>query len=153
LPGFSGKYYYTLDSKGRILIPPTFKEILSINYSMKLVFTNEEFDKCLCAFPADEWNKLMDKINAMPQTMDAVKYYRRRVISSAIECDIDKQGRVLIPSALRMDAGLNNEIVLAGQGSKIEVWDLSEYANVADPTKLDPETIKSYQEKLSDLGL
>ncbi len=153
MPGFSGKYYYTLDTKGRTLIPPSFKEILSINYSLKLIFVNDEFDNCLCAYPVDEWNQLMEKVNAMPQTLDAVKYYRRRVISSAIECDIDKQGRVLIPSALRQDARLNNEIILAGQGNKIEVWDLNEYANVADPSKLDKETIKLYKDQLSSHGL
>ncbi len=153
MPSFYGKYYYTLDNKGRTLIPPQFKSILSSNYSLTLVFVNDEFDNCLCAYPIDEWNFLMEKVKAMPQTLDAVKYYRRRVISSAIECDLDKQGRVLIPSALRQDAKLNNEIVLAGQGNKIEIWDLNEYASVADPSKLDEETIKGYKDQLSNYGL
>jgi MraZ protein len=153
MPSFSGKYYYTLDTKGRILIPAPFKEILSSNYSMRLVFVNDEFDHCLCAYPVDEWNQLVEKVKTMPQTLDAVKYYRRRVISSAIECDIDKQGRVLIPSALRLDARLQSEIILAGQGNKIEVWDINEYANVADPSKLDNETIQAYKDQLSSHGL
>jgi len=153
LPGFYGKYYYTLDAKGRILIPPPFKETLSSNYSFKLVFVNHEFDYCLCAFPVEEWNKLMERVKAMPQTSDAVKYFMRRVIGSAVECEIDKQGRVLIPSALRVDAYLNNEVILVGQGHKIEIWDKSKYEDVADPSKLDKETIKEYKSQLSNYGL
>ncbi|MBI5050159.1 MAG: division/cell wall cluster transcriptional repressor MraZ [Nitrospirae bacterium] len=153
MPGFYGKYYYNLDSKGRTLIPPVFKEILSSNYSPRLVFVNDEFDNCLCAYPVDEWNKLMEKIKEMPQTSDAVKYYKRRVIGSAVECEIDKQGRVLIPSALREDAQLSNEIVLVGQGHKVEIWDKKKYEEVADPSRLDKEMIKGFKGELSGLGL
>ncbi len=153
MPGFYGKYYYTLDAKGRILIPPTFKETLSSNYSLRLVFVNDAFDHCLCAYPVDEWNSLMEKVSKMPQTLDAVKYFMRRVIGSAVECEIDKQGRILIPSALRSDAGLNGEMVLIGQGSKIEVWDKKEFEGVADPSKFDTGTIKEYKDHLSDRGL
>ncbi len=153
MPSFYGKYYYTLDVKGRILIPPAVKEILSSNYSMRLVFVNDAFDHCLCAYPVDEWNKLMDKIKEMPQTLDAVKYYMRRVIGSAVECEIDKQGRVLIPSALRADSGLNSEAVLIGQGNKMEIWDKKEFEEVADPSKFDGEALQEHKERLSNLGL
>jgi MraZ protein len=153
LPGFYGKYYYTLDGKGRILTPPPFKEVLSTNNCLRLVFVNDAFDRCLCAYPVEEWNSLMEKVKGMPQTLDAVKFFMRRVIGSAVECDLDKQGRLLIPSALRTDAGLNGEIVLIGQGSKIEVWDKKAFEDVADPTKFDPETIKEHKDHLSNLGL
>ncbi len=153
MPNFFGKSYYTLDSKGRIPIPPSIKEILSSNYSMKLVFVNHEFDNCLCAYPVEEWNKHLEKVKGMPQASDAVQYYMRRVIGSAVECEIDKQGRVLIPSALRGDAHLNNEVVLLGLGNRIEIWDKKEHENVADPSKLDKETIKQYKSDLSNNGL
>lgn len=153
MPSFYGKYYYTLDAKGRILIPPHFKEVLSSNYSLKLVFVNDAFDTCLCAYPVEEWNRLIEKVKNMPQTRDAVKFFMRRVIGSAVECDIDKQGRLLIPSALRTDAGLNGEIVLIGQGGKIEVWDRQSFEGVADPGTFDAETLKEHKNYLSDLGL
>jgi MraZ protein len=92
----------------------------------------------------------MEKVKEKPQTLDAVKYYMRRVIGSAVKCEIDKQGRVLIPSALRIDAGLNNEVVLIGLGNRIEIWDKDELENVADPSKIDK---KAYMEQLSELGL
>lgn len=150
MPGFSGKYYYTLDQKGRVIIPAPFREILSSNYTSKLIFANDVFDRCLNAYPVDEWNILMEKIKAMPQTLDAVRYFMRRVIGSAVECEIDKQGRVLIPSALRIDGGLNSEVTLLGQGNRIEIWDKDELESVADPSKIDR---KAYMEQLSNLGL
>jgi MraZ protein len=95
----------------------------------------------------------VEEVKKKPQTSDAIKYYRRRVVGTAVECEIDKQGRVLIPSALRADANLNDEIVLVGQGNKIEVWDKQAYEGVADPSKLDKETIEKYKEQLSNHGL
>jgi len=150
VPGFSGKYYYTLDQKGRVIIPAPFREILSSNYTSKLIFANDVFDRCLNAYPVDEWNILMEKVKGMPQTLDSVRYFMRRVIGSAVECEVDKQGRVLIPSALRIDGGLNSEVVLLGQGNRIEIWDKDELDNVADPSKIDR---KAYMEQLSNLGL
>jgi MraZ protein len=148
--GFSGKYYNSLDPKGRLIIPAPFREILSSNHSSKLFITNEVFDRCLCAYPVDEWQKLIEKINQLPQTSKAVKYFMRRVIGSAVECDIDKQGRVLISSALRVDAGLSNEVVLIGLGNRIEIWDKNEFEGIADPAKIDK---KAFEEELSSMGL
>jgi MraZ protein len=147
---FSGKYYYSLDQKGRIIIPAPFREILSSNYTSKLLLTNDVFDRCLCAYPVDEWTLLINKIKGMPQTLDSVRYFMRRVIGSAVECEIDRQGRVLIPSSLRTDGGLNSEVAIMGQGNRIEIWDKEELENVADPSKIDRE---SFMEQLSNLGL
>ncbi len=153
MPGLSGKHYNSLDPKGRIIIPAPFREILSENYTTKLIFANDVFDRCLSAYPVNEWNSLMEKVKEKSLTLDAVKYFKRRVIGSAVVCEIDKQGRVLIPAALRVDAGLNSEVVLVGQGNIIEIWDKNEYETVADPSKLDKETKKTYMEQLSNLGL
>ncbi len=150
MPGFTGKHYNGLDPKGRLIVPAPFREILSSSLSSKLIFANEVFDRCLCAYPVDEWNGLLDMIKGKPQTSDAVKYFMRRVIGSAVECEIDKQGRVLISSALRVDAGLNSEVVLIGLGNRIEIWDKNEFEGVADPTKIDKEAFK---EEFSNLGL
>ena len=150
MSAFSGKYYYSLDQKGRIIIPASFREILSSNYTSKLLLTNDVFDRCLCAYPVDEWTLLINKIKGMPQTLDSVRYFMRRVIGSAVECEIDRQGRVLIPSSLRTDGGLNSEVAIMGQGNRIEIWDKNELENVADPSKIDRA---SFMEQLSNLGL
>lgn len=150
MSGFSGKHYKSLDSKGRLIVPAPFRDILSSNHSSKLIITNEVFDKCLCAYTVNEWQTLIEKVNKMPQTSDAVKYFMRRVIGSAIECEVDKQGRVLLAPALRIDAGLNSEVVILGLGSRIEIWDKGELEGVADPNKIDKQ---SYKEEFTSLGL
>ena len=147
---FSGKHYKSLDVKGRLIIPAPFREILSSNHSSKLIITNEVFDKCLCAYAVDEWQQLIDRVSQLPQTSDAVKYYMRRVIGSAVECEIDKQGRVLVAPALRVDSGLNGEVVLLGLGNRIEIWDKTELEGVADPSKIDT---KAFKEAFAGLGL
>lgn len=146
LPGFYGKYYYTLDAKGRTLIPPDFKEILSSNYSLNLVFVNEAFDRCLCAYPVEEWNKHLEEVKKWPETLKEVRYYMLKVVGSAVECEIDKQGRVLIPSALRVDAGLNDEVIVIGQGHIIQVWDRKEFDKALDSTTIDE---KAYRERIA----
>lgn len=150
MSGFSGKHYNSLDPKGRLIIPAPFREVLSSNHSSKLIITNEVFDRCLCAYQVEEWQKLIDKVNQMPQTSDAVKYFMRRVIGSAVECEIDKQGRVLVSSALRADAVLNNEVVILGLGTRIEIWSRNEFEGVADPAKIDKQAFKS---EFANLGL
>jgi len=150
MPDFSGKHYKSLDVKGRLIIPALFREILSSSHSSKLIITNEVFDKCLCAYPVDEWEKLIDKVSQLPQTSDAVKYFMRRVIGSAVGSEIDKQGRVLVSPALRVDAGLNSEVVLLGLGNRIEIWEKDQLEGVADPAKIDKQAFK---EEFTNLGL
>lgn len=150
MPDFSGKHYKSLDVKGRLIIPAPFREILSSSHSSKLIITNEVFDKCLSAYPVDEWEKLIDKVNQLPQTSDAVKYFMRRVIGSAVGSEIDRQGRVSVSPALRVDAGLNGEVVLLGLGNRIEIWEKNQLEGVADPAKIDKQAFK---EEFTNLGL
>lgn len=151
MSGFSGTYYNTLDTKGRVIIPATFREVLSSTHNnSKLILANEVFDKCLCAYPVDEWNRLLEKVKDKPQTSDAVKYFMRRVIGSAQECEIDKQGRILVSSVLRSSAGLNSEVVIIGLGNRLELWDRNECENIVDPEKIDKEAM---QEEFSKLDL
>jgi MraZ protein len=148
--GFSGKHYKSLDPKGRLIIPAPFREILSSNHSSRLIITLDVFDPCLCAYPASEWQKLVDAASRHPQTDDAVKFFMRRVVGSAVECDIDKQGRVLIAPALRVDAGLDTEVVVLGLGTKLEIWDRSRHEEFADPSKID---VSAFKERLAGFGL
>lgn len=148
---FSGKYYYTLDSKGRIIIPAPLRDVIVNTYSnSELYITNAAFDKCLDIYPLKEWVKLVEKLRALPQTDDAVVYFQRRVIASALRCEIDKQGRILIPYEHRQDAGINAEVVIVGLLNRIQVWDKSVWDDVTDPSKVDT---KAYKSVLSGYGL
>ena len=146
MPSFSGKYYYTIDPKGRIIIPAPFREIISSNYSTKLYVTNAPFDKCLYIYPIEEWSRHLEKIRTKPRSDEAIRYYLRRVIASAVEIEMDKQGRILIPASLREDANLNANVVMAGQIEKIELWDRNEWDGSFDPEKIDK---KAFETKLA----
>jgi len=150
LPSFSGKYYYTVDPKGRIIIPAPFREIITSNYSTKLFITNAPFEQCLYIYPLEEWNKLQEQIRAKPRSDDAIRFFMRRVIASAVEVEIDKQGRILIPVALREDANINSDVVIAGQVEKIELWDREEWNTLLDVAKIDR---KSIEQKLTAYGI
>ncbi len=150
VPAFSGKYYYTIDPKGRIIIPAPFREIIFINYNPKLYIVNAAFDKCLHIYPQEEWTRLEDKVRQLPGMVEEVKFFKRRVIASAQEVELDKQGRILVPAALREDAGLSSDIVIVGQLEKIELWDRKEWDLVVDPSKIDR---RAAEEKLAAYGL
>ncbi len=117
---FRGRYEYTVDSKGRISIPPKFREILAERYDSHLVITN--FDHCLVAFPSEEWSTLEQKANALSLVKKEVRTFLRFFYSSGMDCVIDKQGRLLIPQTLRDYANLQKDVVLVGEGKKIEIW-------------------------------
>jgi MraZ protein len=98
MPAFSGKYYYTVDPKGRIIIPAPFREIITSNYSTKLFITNAPFDKCLYIYPMEEWNKLQEQVRTKPRSDEAIRFFLRRVCIRS-QMEMNKQGRVGTRSA------------------------------------------------------
>ena len=148
---FIGKYYHNLDQKGRVMMPASLREVLSGRYpSGKLYLTNAPFDRALHLYPFEEWVKLEDKIRELPKSDEAVMYFLRRVIASAVPLELDKQGRILIPYEHRQDAGINSEVVIVGQIERIEIWDKATWDSITDPTKVD---IKRIQDGLAKYGL
>ncbi|MCL0074611.1 division/cell wall cluster transcriptional repressor MraZ [Thermodesulfovibrionales bacterium] len=150
MTSFLGKHYHTLDPKGRIIIPVPLRNIISRKYSNKLYITNAAFDRCLHIYPLEEWGILEEKVRSLPKMEESVKYFLRRVIASAVECEVDKQGRILIPYEQRQDAGINGDVVIVGQLDKIEIWDRSGWDDVTDPEKVD---VKTYESVLAGYGL
>jgi MraZ protein len=117
---FRGRYEHTIDAKGRISIPSRFREILVKKYDDRLVITN--FDHCLVAFPYEEWSLLEQKVGTFSLMKKETSAFFRFFYSSAMDCDIDKQGRLLIPQTLRDYAGLQKDVVLVGEGKRIEIF-------------------------------
>ena len=150
MPAFTGKYYYTVDPKGRIIIPSPLRKIIFDHYNTKLFAANALFDRCLHIYPQEEWSRLEEKVRPLPKSQEEVKFFMRRVIASAQEVELDKQGRILVPAAHRQDAGLNTDIVIVGQIDKIELWDRKEWDAVNDPSRLDKKVVA---EKLAAYGL
>ena len=119
---FIGRYEHLIDKKGRISIPAKFREILSAKHDERLIIT--PLDECLQAFPIQEWQILMEKFQTRPQFSDSsMKYLRHAFMGNAIECPIDKQGRIQIPGSLRDCAGLTGDVIFVGMSTMIEIWD------------------------------
>lgn len=150
MSAFSGKYYYTVDPKGRVMIPAPFREIIAANYSPKLYITNAAFEKCLHLYPLEEWNNLQEKVRSLPKMDDSVNFFMKRVIASAMEVELDRQGRVLVPAAHRQDSGINGDIVIVGQIDKLEIWDRALWDEATDIGKVD---VKAFKKALTDFGL
>ncbi|HEY6011165.1 MAG TPA: division/cell wall cluster transcriptional repressor MraZ [Nitrospirota bacterium] len=120
---FRGSFEHTVDSKGRVSVPSKFRDIIADRYDGRLVLAMD-YDKCLTVYPLEEWEKLEEKIKTLSLVKQEVKDFRRFLLSSATECELDKQGRILLPSSHREHAGIGKNVMLIGIIDKIEVWDV-----------------------------
>jgi MraZ protein len=98
----------------------------------------------------EEWNRLQEHVRSKPRSDEAIRFFLRRVVASAVETEMDRQGRVLVPAALREDADINSNVVMAGQMERIELWDRHEWDTLFDPAKIDRKAI---EDKLTSYGL
>ena len=143
---FRGSFEHSVDSKGRVSVPARFRDILAERYEGKLVLTMD-YDKCVMAYPLEEWERVEEKIKAAPQSQKEVKDYMRYVFSNAAECELDKQGRILIPPSLREGARISKAVIVVGMLNKMEIWDKAAW----DARK--SQTGDKIGEVLSALGL
>lgn len=113
-----GKYTNTLDPKGRVIIPAAFRYDLGDKFIL-----TKGIEKCLYIYPEKEWLDLVERLKkAMPSSKEANRKALRFFSSNAAECEVDKQGRILIPHHLREYASLNKELLFVGSLNKVEVW-------------------------------
>ena len=145
---FRGRFEHTIDFKGRVSIPAKFRELLSEKYDDRIIITN--FDRCLVAFPYEEWRNVEDKISSLSMVKKEVKAFQRFFISGATECPIDKLGRVLIPPTLRNYALLEKDVVFAGMGKMFEVWSRERWT---EEIKRAEENFEGLRESLASLGI
>ncbi len=118
---FRGKFRHNLDEKGRLSLPSKFREVLRVKYGTeKLVITN--LPECLVAYPISEWNELEKKLLNLPFGMKEAREFLRYFLGSAEECEPDRQGRILLPQALREEIQAEKEVVLLGMLTYFEIW-------------------------------
>lgn len=119
---FRGQFTHSIDSKGRVSMPARFREIVMKNGDPRLVITPSPFDPCLHVHPMLEWEELEKKVAELPRMKDEAVWFRRVYVSAAIECEVDKAGRLLIPPDLRDKASLEKDVLWAGMGKNMELW-------------------------------
>ncbi|MGC9521915.1 MAG: division/cell wall cluster transcriptional repressor MraZ [Anaerolineae bacterium] len=117
---FLSQFIYTLDSKGRLTIPSRFRDELTAQ-----IVVTRGLDRCLIVYPIDVWEEISEKVTSLPITNPRGRALRRMFFADAMDAELDKQGRVLIPDRLREYAGLDlsSEVKIVGLGRFIELWD------------------------------
>lgn len=115
---FMGEYKHNLDTKGRIIVPSKFRDLLSEQFVI-----TRGLDRCLFAYTMDEWSRIEEKLKTLPLTKKDARKFTRLFFSGATNVEIDKQGRINIPQNLRDYAGLSKDCTVIGVSSRIEIWD------------------------------
>ena len=117
---FRGSSFHTIDSKGRIIIPTRFRELVRENGGEGLILSG--MDNGLVAYPYATWDEVERKILTMAEKSQAMRRFRRVFIGGSADCPLDRQGRILVPQSLRQYAGLSKDIVMVGVLDHFEIW-------------------------------
>ena len=135
----TGEYQHALDNKGRLFIPARLREELGA-----AVYVTLSMDRCLSVYSTDSWTALTEKVNALP-------YVRQRKIrplfAYAVRCELDAQGRILLPMNLREWAGLDKNVTVIGCNNHAELWN-SDLWKAVLAEEMTPENIASVLEEL-----
>jgi MraZ protein len=115
---FIGQHQFALDSKSRLTIPSKYREELAPT----LVVTRHPGERCLIAMPMAEWIHFTEKLNNLPMVDTDSALLRRMIYSGAEDLKLDGQGRVLLSQRLRDFAHITTEVLIAGMGPRIEIW-------------------------------
>ncbi len=148
---FLGRETNLIDAKGRLAIPARFREV--VGQGARLVLTKKVLDPCLEVYTEPHWAEFVANLQKLSQVKPAVRQYKRMVFSGAEACNLDRQGRILIPTHLREYAGIDpendRETVLIANGATFEIWNAARLDNELNGN-LD---LTEMADTLADLGL
>lgn len=135
----TGEYQHSLDNKGRLFMPAKLRDELG-----DVFYITISMDKCLCAYSSDTWGELSARVNAMPY----VKQRKMRpLFARAAKCEMDAQGRILIPQNLREYAGFEKNVTVVGCNNHAELWDSEKWEDIFR-LETTPENIAAVMEEL-----
>lgn len=120
---FRGVTGVNIDAKGRIVLPTRYRELFLDESSKSLVLTIDTEERCLLLYPLAAWEDIEAKLASLPSFNLAARRIQRLLIGHATEVELDSHSRILLPPLLRDYAELKKQVVLVGQGKKIELWD------------------------------
>jgi len=114
---FFGEYPYKLDEKGRVLVPPRFRQELKAG-----IVLTPGVEPCIMAYPLAEWKKLADSVTSGSFTRSKMRKLNRAMFATAFFETLDGQGRIALSPALREHAGIEEEVIVAGANTYLELW-------------------------------
>lgn len=142
---FIGEYSHNLDSKGRLAVPVKYRKQLGGG-----AIITRGLDRCLFLFTKIEWNILAQKLIALPLAQANSRAFVRLMLAGAMDVEIDRQGRILVPDYLRKYADLKKDAIVTGLYNRIEVWDAINWQKYKSKTEAASDEIA---EKLGELGI
>lgn len=142
---FIGEYAHTIDEKGRLSIPASFRRELAGG-----VVVTRGLDGCLFVYPRAEWETLAAKVSQLPLAGKQSRAFARLMLAGARDADTDSQGRVMIPEYLRQFASLGKHVIVAGLYNRIEVWDEDSWNEYRQATEANSDEIA---EAMAQLGV
>ncbi len=129
---FMSEYNHTVDAKGRLIIPSKFRDVLGEEFVI-----SKGMDGCLFVYANDDWKAFEEKLTSLPLINKEARQFARFFLAGAAQVEVDKQGRILLPTSLRTFAGLEKDVVLVGVGSRIEIWDKDKYEAITADENMD----------------
>ncbi|HBK33919.1 TPA: cell division/cell wall cluster transcriptional repressor MraZ [Candidatus Uhrbacteria bacterium] len=142
---FIGEYHHSIDDKGRLAIPMKFRGDLA-----KGAVVTRGLDTSLFLFPKEEWDKLAEKLAGLPLGQSNSRAFARLMLAGAMDVEVDKQGRVVLPEYLREYASLSKQVVVAGLYNRLEIWDATKWQTYKTSIEQD---VGGIAEKLGELGV
>ncbi len=142
---FIGEYEASIDDKGRVAVPTKFRTTLK----GKAVVTRG-LDQSLFLYPQTEWKAMAEKLASLPISTANTRAFSRLMLAGAMECDIDKQGRIILPGYLKEFAGVAKRVVFAGLYNRIEIWSEDRWKAYKAETEKESTAIA---EQLGSLGV
>lgn len=140
---FMGEYNHTIDAKGRLIVPAKFREQLGSEFVV-----TKGLDGCLFVYSNEEWKHIEDKFREIPLTTKDARKFSRFFFAGAAVCEVDKQGRILLPANLREYAAIEKDVVSVGVLNRVEIWSRDRWLDNGDYDDMD-----EIAEHMAEMGL
>lgn len=142
---FMGKDYNSIDAKNRMIIPAKHRNELGLTCVL-----TKGIDLCLYIYTMKSWEDFMEKLSKLPSSDPDARAFIRHFYSNAVECEVDKNGRITLPQELREYAEIEKDLVTVGVLDKIEIWSRKQWDNEANSTQLPPS---EFAKKMVEYGI
>lgn len=140
-----GQYEHTIDTKKRLALPAKFRTELG-----EKVIVTRGIDNCLVVYTEKEWIEMSDKWSKLPASQAEARSFSRMMLTGAMETNLDKLGRILIPDYLKNYAGLSKDVIICGLSNRLEIWDAKKWSDYREKAEAEVDEIAS---KLGPLGI